>query len=155
MDKNTKKLLSDVNLAIIKIRSAYNAWTRKNNLNYFEMMIFYTMADIENCTQKTIYESYMLPKQSVNNVVTRLKNQGYIFLEPSPDSQREKILRFTPEGKEYAKKMMQPLSEIEEESVLEMGREKIDMMTRLADEYGEILQKLVINDEKSENKDEQ
>lgn len=141
MKKDTQQLLSSVNQAIIKIRGAYAAWTRENNVNYHEMLIFYSLRDKDNCTQKQICDSYMIPKQSVNNVICTLKKEGYLELTPDEKNRREKILKLTESGKKYAREIMGPLFELEEKAIQEMGKENIHVMTEMALCYGEILKK--------------
>lgn len=73
MNEEIRLLMSNVNTSIIQIRAAYAMWAKVHGLNYHEVLIFYAMRDNEECTQKKIADSYRLPKQTVNNIITSLK----------------------------------------------------------------------------------
>lgn len=151
MDKNTWQILNHVNEAIIKIRGAYATWTSQNNVNYYEMLIFYSLRNHARCTQKQICNNYRVPKQSINNVINALKKEGYIRLVQDEQNKREKILELTESGRIYANHIMEPLLCLEEEAVREMGQENIKHMIELTNRYGNILERLMIasGDEKS------
>lgn len=36
------------------------------NISYNEMLVFYILREFDFCTQKQIYDSYMLPRQAIN-----------------------------------------------------------------------------------------
>ncbi len=36
------------------------------NISYNEMLVLYTLREFDFCTQKQIYDSYMLPRQAIN-----------------------------------------------------------------------------------------
>lgn len=140
MNDDIRQLLNSVNTAIIKIRGAYAAWSKQNNVNYHEMLIMYSLRDNVVCTQKQICEQYLLPKQTVNNVITSLRRSGYIVLIPIENNKREKAIVLTESGREYVHGFMMSLNQIEENVVREMGEENVRKMTDLALGYGKALE---------------
>lgn len=36
------------------------------NISYNEMLVLYILCEFDFCTQKQIYDSYMLPRQAIN-----------------------------------------------------------------------------------------
>ena len=98
MNEEIRLLMSNVNTSIIQIRAAYAMWAKVHGLNYHEVLIFYAMRDNEECTQKKIADSYRLPKQTVNNIITSLKKNGYLTLIPGRKNAKEKILALTESG---------------------------------------------------------
>ena len=44
MDLQTKELWDHINHAIIKYRGIYAAWSKKHEISYNEMLVFYTYA---------------------------------------------------------------------------------------------------------------
>lgn len=141
MDKDIQKILRDINTAIIKIRSVYAKWAKFNNVNYHEMLILYTLRDYESCTQKQICEQYLMPKQTINNVIKTLEKLEYIKLETGENNRREKNIVLTEKGKIYSENFMKELNELEEGTVKYFGENKLRKMADIAIKYGEILEK--------------
>ena len=46
------------------------------------MLVFYTIRDCGYCTQKQMCEQYLLPRQTMNNIVSALCREG--LLEEAP-----------------------------------------------------------------------
>ena len=136
------QLVVDVNQAIIKIRGAYAAWAKAHEINYHELLVLYSIRDMEVATQKKVCDSYFLPKQTVNNVVVSMKKRGYVELEAREGLGKEKAIALTEEGQQYFDRIMEQLDECELQSVHEIGAEQLKNMIRIAEEYGEILWKL-------------
>lgn len=136
-----EQLLVGVNKSIIKMRGAYAIWCKKRGINYHELLIWYSLRDFGSCTQKQVCEQYLLPKQTIHNVVTELQEKGLIQLQSSPDNWREKMIVLTGLGQAYYDSIMAPLIEIEKQAVSRMGEDNLRTMTELAMRYGEILEK--------------
>ncbi len=145
MNQNREELLTNVNRAIIKMRGAYALWCRDNGINYHELLILYSLRDFGSCTQKQICEQYRLPKQTIHNVVSVLKDKGYVELKPGKENWREKVIVLTEAGRRYYSSVMDPLMAIEEEAVSRMGEKELRTMTELALRYGEILEEGLVN----------
>ena len=139
MNKQTHKLLDEVNRAIIKFRGVYSSWSKKHGISYNEMLVLYTIRDNGYCTQKMICDSYLLPKQTINNVINSMLKNGYLCDNPENSSGREKAYGFTHKGKMYAKPLLDSINKVEEKAVKEMGYEKIRLMTELICEYDRVL----------------
>lgn len=146
MKRDTWQLLNSVNTSIIKIRGAYAAWARAHGINYHETLILYSLAERGACTQKEICSSYLVPKQTINNIITEWKKAGYLCLVPGTKG-REKPFKLTESGQAYAESVMGPLRRIEEEAVRLMGEEDLLAMTGLALRYGQILEKVMSGSE--------
>lgn len=145
MDRTTRELLLRINNSIIKIRGVYAAWARENHVNYHELLVLYSLRDYQQCTQKRICDEYLLPKQTVNNIIVSLKKKGYIVFHPSENNWREKTMELTDAGKEYASAVISSIVAVEEAAVKIMGEYKLRLMTELAFQYGQILQEGLMN----------
>lgn len=143
MNEEIRLLMSNVNTSIIQIRAAYAMWAKVHGLNYHEVLIFYAMRDNEECTQKKIADSYRLPKQTVNNIITSLKKDGYLTLIPVRKNAKEKILALTESGEAYYRSIMEPILEFETLASEKMGKEEIRQMTALAIKFGQILEESI------------
>lgn len=143
MNEEIRLLMSNVNTSIIQIRGAYAMWAKVHGLNYHEVLIFYAMRDNEECTQKQIADSYRLPKQTVNNIITSLKKAGYIELVSGKKNAKEKVLTLTEKGNAYYQQLMEPIMEFETLASEKMGIEQIRQMTALAMQFGQILEESI------------
>lgn len=141
MRRETEALLSEINKSIIKMRGVYAVWCRERGLNYHELLVWYSLRSFGPCTQKQICEHYLLPKQTIHNIVTGLREKGYVELRQEGTGWREKVIVPTEAGREYSRSFMEPLEAIEVQAVEEMGEEGLKTMTLLAMRYGGILEK--------------
>lgn len=105
-----------------RITELYREWARKNGISYNTLMILYALRQEGPHTQIKIAEEWMLPKQSVHSVVKDLERQGLVYLASGRD-QKEKVVCFTPEGCEYADRVLEKLYEMEDRVMLRMGAE--------------------------------
>ena len=139
MEIEIQQLMNDVNRAIIKFRGVYSSWSKKHGVSYNEMLVLYTIRDNGFCTQKQICENYLLPKQTVNHVITSMLKEGLLCDSQENSSGREKAYVFTPKGEEYAAPLLASLGKVEEQAAASMGIRKIRQMTALICEYDSVL----------------
>lgn len=138
MQSRTLGLLNEVNRAIIKFRGIYSVWAGRHGISYHEMLVYYTIREYGSCTQKQICESYLLPKQTINNVFAALRKKGVIEQSGQGDG-REKKFVLTPSGSEYAQPFLQSLEEVEDRAVALMGSQRLADLTGLLLEYDRAL----------------
>lgn len=146
MNKQTHELLDNVNRAVIKVRGVYSSWSKKHGIGYNEMLVLYTLRDNGFCSQKMICDSYLLPKQTVNNVIMGMVKDGRLIASPENDSGREKAYVLSEKGREYAKPLLASLNRFEEKAVRTMDRERIRLMTELLLEYNGVLNAALAED---------
>lgn len=141
MKLKTLKQLNDVNRAIIKFRGIYSAWSAEHNISYHEMLVFYTIREMGYCVQKQICDSYLLPRQTMNNVITALRKDGILTISEAFSMGREKAFVLTQKGNTYAKPFLDSLNTVESRAVELLGPEKLEALTELMLEYDQALQK--------------
>ena len=62
------------------------------------MLVLYTIREFGFCTQKQICDSYLLPRQTVNHVISEMKKDGILVADLEKSTGKEKALVLTPEG---------------------------------------------------------
>ena len=139
MDLQTQQLVTGVNRAVIKFRGVYSAWSKRHDISYNEMLVFYTIRDEGFCTQKQICDSYLLPRQTMNHVFAKLRADGILQEVPELGQGREKAFVLSEKGTAYAGPLMESLNRLEEKAAKQMGHEKIRAMTDLVQEYDRFL----------------
>ena len=77
------------------------------------LWILYALNDGNEHTQREICVDWSLPKSTVNTVMTELKANGYVELEPIKGKRREMTVVLTRSGKEYADSLLAVIYEKE------------------------------------------
>lgn len=140
MENEIQKLHDQVNQAIIRCRRVYSVWAQKHHVSYNRTLVLYTIREYGFCTQKQVCDSYLLPRQTVNHVITEMRKEGILEIDKEKSSGKEKALVLTQSGKEYSEKLLHSLSRIEERAAKKIGEEKIRRMTEMFMEYDRILE---------------
>lgn len=140
MDSKTQQLHNSVNHAIIKCRGVYSQWAKRMGVNYNRMLVFYTIRDYGYCTQKQMCDQYLLPRQTMNNIVTALCREGLLTEAPARRQGREKAYVLTEAGVDYSAKHLASLNAVEERAAQIFGAERIRAMADMVMEYDRALE---------------
>lgn len=135
MDKNKQQLFDEVNRAIIKFRGTYSEWSAMHGISYNEMLVLYSIREAGYCTQKQICDNYLLPKQTINNVITPLRNKGILEHDETHSKGREKAFVLSAKGKAYAAPFFESLDAVESKALELLGETKLGTLIRLLLEY--------------------
>ena len=139
MDRNKAELLHELNRAIIRFRGSYSVWSNAQGISYHEMLVYYTIREYGFCTQKLICESYLLPKQTINNVFANLRKKGILLQDRARSTGREKAFVLSEAGKENYLQCIGKLDEAETDAFDRMGKEKMQALKDLFLEYDKAL----------------
>ena len=135
MDKESLELTNGVNHAVIKLRGLYSVWSGAHGISYHEMLVLYTIRENGFCTQKRVRESYLLPKQTINNVIKSMRERKLIEPDEVHSAGREKAFRLTGSGTAYAAPLLESLDAVESRALEIVGRDKLKALTDLLFEY--------------------
>ena len=139
MEKEIKHSLIDFNMYINQIRGSWVQLAKKFNINYHEMLLLYHLYSNGSCTQKLICEYYLVPKQTVNNIVMEMKDRGFIEMGFAPNNRKEKVLVLTPSGEEYIASLVASMNNVEKDMSEKMGEEKMQLLANMLVEYSGII----------------
>lgn len=117
------------------LSTIYEDYARKCGISYNSLYILNAVHETENCTQKQICERTLLPKQTVNNVITSFLKSGYIELRELPENRRIKTIHLTEKGNEYADSLMPHISEANETAMESLTEEQQDTLLDLINRY--------------------
>lgn len=122
--------------------AAYESYARKRNLTAKELFVLDLIWFAENgCLQSEICERLSATKQTVSAIVKKFLKKGYVTLTESETDRRNKIIRLTKAGEEYAKKIIQPAADAEIEAMGELPDEDIAELARLTDMFSRRMKK--------------
>lgn len=118
--------------------AAYELHARKHSLTAKELFVL----DIiwfapGGCMQSEICDRLSATKQTVSMIIKKFWKLGYLSLTESTTDRRNKIVRFTEEGKEYAKKIIPPAAKAEIDAMAKMSGEDIKELIRLTEIFSE------------------
>lgn len=113
----------------------YEDYARKAGVSYNSLYILNAIYQAENCTQKEICEQTLLPKQTVNNVVTGFYKSGYVELEELPENRRIKTIHLTKKGREYADTLIPHISQANRQAMESLTEEQQDELIHLIEIY--------------------
>lgn len=140
-----REQIKQVNIAISGTLDLYRIWAKKNHINYNALLILYTLDDYEVCTQKQICEWWALPKQTVHGILLDFEKKNYITITDNVKNKRERLVTFTKEGKAYAKSLLEPLQNMEEQAMEKMGDEMRHQLIVCNHAYFELLKEEINN----------
>ena len=139
MKIESQNLFNDINRAIIKCRGLYSAWSANHGISYHEMLVIYTIREFGFCTQKHICDSYLLPRQTMNNVISGMRKNGLLVYSSEHSVGREKAFVLSDKGETYAAPLLDSLDILESGALERLGSKKMAMLIQLLSEYDKAL----------------
>lgn len=136
-------LINGINRAIIKFRGIYSKWSNEQNISYHEMLVYYMIREYGYCTQKQLCENYLLPKQTINNVITTMRKNGILIYTEEHSTGREKAFILSTKGHQYAAPFLASLNTMEHRALELLGEDKLQSLTTLMLEYDHALQQAI------------
>ena len=140
MEQDSIRLINKLNKEIIKLRGTYSLWSGLHHISYNEMLVLYTIREYGFCTQKQVCDNYLLPRQTINNVIAKMRKDDILRPEPQLNIGREKAFVLTEHGQEYAGNFMDSISEMEVRAVSLTGTQKLEELLQLLSEHSQALQ---------------
>lgn len=113
----------------------YEDYARAAGISYTSLYILNSITRLANCTQKLICEKTLLPKQTVNSVITNFYKKGYIELCELPENRRIKIIHLTEKGKEYSDTLIPHIKEAECKAMNQLTTEQQDALNEAIQKY--------------------
>lgn len=108
----------------------YEAYARSINVPYTSLYILSMITQNENCTQKTICEKTLLPRQTVNTVITGFYRKKWITLEEMPEDRRIKTIHLTKEGKKFTDQMIPQIQKAELQAMETLSPEQRETLLK-------------------------
>lgn len=95
----------------------------------------------EGCTQTDICERLSSNKQTIAAIITRFWKKGYIVYEEVMEDRRNKCIRLTDVGREYAGAIIPPAADAENLAMEELGLENLIELVNLTTRLTESMEK--------------
>ncbi len=115
--------------AWLQYNNVYEEWAKAHGLSVNCLLVLCAICDSgDGCTQKRISQKWLIPKQTISMVFKDLQRKGFVELSPLPEDKRNKTIRFTEEGKEYADTIVNALRKAELSVIEEIGVERMQLL---------------------------
>ena len=127
--------------AVRKINQAYEKWAALHGLTLYEMQIYYEMIKGGETviTQKDLCQKLDAPKTSVNSIIKKQLQAGYIEMNVNPLNKREKVISLTDSGQKIAKELIEPLFQYEEEAAGQIRNDEMETAIETQNRFADIL----------------
>lgn len=102
-----KEFFIEFGKALYHIDAIYADFSKKSNVSPTLLWILYALNDGKVHTQKDLCYDWSLPKSTVNTLISELKNNDYITLNPIKGKRREMTILLTSKGKSYADSVLE------------------------------------------------
>lgn len=117
--------------------STFESYAKTQTVLSSELFVLYSFYYKKSLTQKDICDEWALPKQTVHTICKNLINQSFVEMQDNPSDKRAKLLSLTDTGENYAKSIIAPLLEAENNTAQSFGIERLE---KLIQEFAELEQ---------------
>lgn len=135
IDSKTKKNVTQFCDAWQGLNIIYEDYARASGISYTSLYILNAIVQLENCTQKKICKKTLLPKQTVNNVITSFYKSGYIELCELSENRRIKVIHLTKTGEKYADTLISHIKNAEYKAMEKLTTEQQEQLNKLMQIY--------------------
>ena len=136
---DAKKFFYDFGKALYRVDAVYDDFAKDSGVVSPTLLwILYALNDGNEHTQREICADWSLPKSTVNTVMTELKSNGYVELEPIKGKRREMTVALTQSGKEYADSLLAAIYKKEAEVFMKLNDDE-KKITQYLEKISELL----------------
>lgn len=122
-----------------RLDGMYRMAAKVNGIKLNTLVLLYALGDGEPHSQKQICDEWLIPRTTLNTVVTECVNDGYISLL-GVDHSKEKIIVVTKKGKDYIHKTMRNVYQAEHVAMEKTELNYPEPFTSALEEFAACLQ---------------
>ncbi len=139
------KEIRDAFEVMIKIDFLYEKLARQNNTTDATVKVLYYLETRNNISQKDICDDLLIPKQTVNTILSNFKKLNYVELV-NVEGSKNKIIKYTKEGLEYSNKILSIMHEVELSIYKQLGSDKYSGLTKDLEKFYNLLRKEITHE---------
>lgn len=145
MKSTVNELISRYCACLQEWNASFEKYAKSVGLSFTSLSLLREIYEREGCTQKALCDISLLPKQTVNAVITAFYKKGWISLTEQPEDRRNKSVNLTAEGQAAAKKLLLPVYRSEEQAMNALTPDRREALISLTEKYisncGEVMRK--------------
>lgn len=133
---NFQERLHYINNFDLQLVGQYSRYAASCNLSSTQLWIYLALFQNEQgLSQKQIAAQFLIPVQTVNTCMKKMKEQGLVEDAPIPGQKRERRFTLTDKGKEAASPIVAPLCQYEENALNTMSEQEQEVLISLLQKY--------------------
>ena len=125
-DDGSSNLIKEFNQLLKKMDNVYDKLAKSSGISDTAFWIIYTIKnEKETYKQKDLCVMWSYSKQTINSALKKLEEQNIIKLVSVPENKKDKKIILTDYGEQIAKELIDPVNEIEKESLKQLKEANI------------------------------
>ena len=136
MDETIKKQLESMNQQVKELTAIYHRVASSHSISDNEFWVWYALLIVNGeYSQQDICDLWLLPKQTVNSVVTNLTKKGFLTLKPVPGTRNRKIICLTEAGQAYGEAIVANIYQAEQRTLEKLSEQERQLGIALFGRY--------------------
>lgn len=120
--------------------SLFEDYARKHGLNSKSMLVLmWIYYNQEGLTQESIAKRTFSTKQVIQAIVKNYMAKGMLYLEPSLDDRRKKLVKLTEQGQLFASDLLEPLAKCEAQAMENLSIQEQEILLRATEKFSKSL----------------
>lgn len=115
--------------------ASYEEYAKSVGLSFTSLSILSAIYRTEQCTQKKLCACCLLPKQTVNAVISSFYKKGWVRLEELPEDRRNKTVRLTDTGSAAAEHILHKVRQSEQQAMSSLSEEEREVLLAATKRY--------------------
>lgn len=115
--------------------ASYEEYAKSVGLSFTSLSILSAIYRTEQCTQKKLCECCLLPKQTVNAVITSFYKKGWVRLEELPEDRRNKTIHLTETGTAETERILQKVRRSEQQAMENLTSQEREVLLNATRRY--------------------
>lgn len=113
MNHEDQEKIRRIMVCVNRIDGIYYKLAKRIGVKENTLSLFYALSDGKPHSQKEICDEWLVPRSTLNTIVSECVEKGYVRLEKSARA-KQKLLLLTERGEGYADRLMKELFEVEQ-----------------------------------------
>lgn len=140
MEQEMKIVLETINQQIKELSAYYHQAASRLSITGNEFWVWYALLILGGeQSQRSICETWSLPKQTVNSVISGMIRRGHVYLEVIPGTRNKKVIRLTEEGRAFGEDAVRRIYAAEQRALEKMLPQERQDCARLLSKYTSLL----------------
>ncbi|KXT85709.1 hypothetical protein STRDD11_00247 [Streptococcus sp. DD11] len=140
MRQEFRSLMKSVNRVEFVFEAIQKSLGEKGKLGW----LFYVLDDGQAHSQKQLSKDWMIPRSTLNAIVKKAEEEGFVELRPVPKTRRELEILLTEKGKAAADELLQPYIELEDQALAETAEKYSHHFVEVFDYFSKNLEQKII-----------
>lgn len=119
-----------------EIDEIYHIYAKEHNLSDSALWLFYSLYESKGpLTQTALCADWHYPPQTINSLLKKMEQQGYLTLSPAGVNRKTKVILLTKRGRTLMEQVITPLVLAENRTLQRLSSEEQNVLLRLTGEY--------------------